>query len=63
MAKRTGVSLNEIANEVLTVGIAYILSHLEEDSKKKVKELAEKVVQDVELKNLLWEDKHLSEIC
>ncbi|SDY98266.1 hypothetical protein [Nitrosomonas sp. Nm33] len=63
LAKRTSVSLNEITNEVLTVGVAYILSHLEEDSKKRIKELAEKIIQDVELKNLLWEDKHLSEIC
>jgi hypothetical protein len=57
MARRMGISLNEITNEVVTIGVAYILSHLEKSSKKEINELAEKVVQEVELEDLLWEEK------
>jgi hypothetical protein len=62
MARRMGISLNEMTNEVVTIGIAYILSHLEKNSKKEINELAEKVVQEVELENLLWEEKMPNEL-
>jgi hypothetical protein len=57
MASRMGISLNDITNEVINIGIAYILSHLEKDSKKKINELAEMIIQEVELENLLREEK------
>ena len=62
MARRIGISLNEMTNEVVAIGIAYILSHLEKNSKKEINELAEKVVQEVELENLLWEEKMPNEL-
>ena len=62
MARRMGISLNEMTNEVVTIGIAYLLSHLEKDSKKEINELAEKVVQEVELENLLWKEKTPNEL-
>ncbi|AKH38853.1 hypothetical protein AAW31_15285 [Nitrosomonas communis] len=62
MARHMGISLNEMTNEVVTIGIAYILSHLKKNSKKEINELAEKVVQEVELENLLWEEKMPNEL-
>jgi hypothetical protein len=60
ITKRIGINLNKITNEfTVGVGITYILNHLEGSSKQKINELAEKVILDVELKNFLWEEKHV----
>lgn len=47
MARRSGQSKNSICNEILAVGFAYVVDHLDDDSQVDIEDLTSQVISEI----------------